>query len=102
MQPLDSRFQVYVEMDKSGAKFDFPLSEEVLMLNQLSDKMTKLKSTELDTDNFFDKAITIGTSLAPLEGKVNAVYINLSDAVNALHIEKIYKEYYRNYSFSIK
>ena len=67
LQPSDSKFQMYVEIDKSGVEFEYPLSEEVLLLDQLSDKMTKLKSTVLDPDIFFDKAIEIEISLAQLK-----------------------------------
>ena len=89
-------------MDSSGAWFDFPISEEVAMLDSLSDDMRNLREQSEELDDFFDKAIEIDTVMAPLQRKMTAVYRNLSDAVNALHISKLCTDYCMKKSLYVK
>ena len=89
----DNAFQMYVYMTISGSKFDFPLSEDIELLDKLSDEIDKFKYTKSEPDDFFDQAITINESLEPLEMKMQKFYRSLSDAVNTLHTLRLCMDY---------
>ena len=43
LEPSDNAFRMYVDMVISGSKFEFPLSEDIELLDKLSDEIDKFK-----------------------------------------------------------
>ena len=89
-------------MNMCGDKIEFPLTEDILLLDKLSNKMKVLRGTSTQPDNFFDQAIQIEEHQLPIENNMKIIYESLSDAVNAFHTSKLCTEYCVNNSLYVK
>ena len=102
LEPSDNAFQMYVDMDICGSKFEFPLNEDIELLDKLSDEMQKLQDTKPEPDDFFDQAIAINEILEPIEMKMQTIYRSLSDAVNTLHTSRLCMNYCKKNALYLK
>ena len=72
------------------------------MLDKLSDNINKLQDIKPKPDDFFDRAIVINESLAPLEMKLKKIYRSFSDAVNTLHTSRLCMDYCKKNALHLK
>ena len=56
LEPSDNALRMYVDMVISGSDFGFPLSEDIELLDKLSDEIEQLQDTKPEPDDFFDQA----------------------------------------------